>query len=93
MVCSRQCVVSRGFCCAVGTLGRNPCEHSDEFKLVFAICGAGTTGQMEDKVRVAQSFKPFSQDELADVRERAVVGQGVYTGTMMEYWKMQTARG
>jgi hypothetical protein len=48
---------------------------------------------MEDNVRVAQSFKPFSQDELADVRERAVVGQGVYTGTMMEYWKMQTARG
>jgi len=52
-----------------------------------AICGAGTQGQMEDNIRVAQSFKPLSQDALAEVRKRAVVGQGVYTGPTMEYWK------
>jgi uncharacterized protein len=52
-----------------------------------AICGAGTQGQMEDNIRVAQSFKPFSPDELAEVRKRAVAGQGVYTGPTLEYWK------
>ena len=52
-----------------------------------AVCGAGTTGQMEDNVRTVQSFKPLSQAELADVRKRAIVGQGVYTGPTMEYWK------
>jgi|SRR4051794_7691608 len=52
-----------------------------------AVCGAGTLGQMADNLRVARSFKPLSKDELADVRKRAVVGQGVYTGTGMEYWK------
>ncbi|SPE42102.1 Aldo/keto reductase [Candidatus Sulfopaludibacter sp. SbA3] len=52
-----------------------------------AICGAGTQGQMEDNVRTAQSFKPLTKAELAEVRRRAIIGQGVYTGTGMEYWK------
>jgi aryl-alcohol dehydrogenase-like predicted oxidoreductase len=52
-----------------------------------AVCGAGTQGQMEDNIRLAQSFKPWSAAELAAVRQRAIVGQGVYTGTTMEYWK------
>jgi uncharacterized protein len=54
-----------------------------------AVCGAGTQGQMEDNIRVAQKFKPLSADELADVRKRAIVGQGVYTGHTMEYWKKE----
>jgi aryl-alcohol dehydrogenase-like predicted oxidoreductase len=54
-----------------------------------AICGAGTQGQMEDNIRVAQAFKPLSADDLADVRKRAIVGQGVYTGHTMEYWKRE----
>ena len=52
-----------------------------------AICGAGTPGQMEDNIRTAQSFKPLAATDLADVRHRAVIGQGVYTGPGMEYWK------
>jgi len=52
-----------------------------------AICGAGTQGQMEDNIRTAQSFKPLSAEELAALRKRAIVGQGVYTGPTMEYWK------
>ncbi len=56
-----------------------------------AICGAGTQGQMEDNIRTAQSFKPLSAEEIADVRKRAVVGQGVYTGPTMEYWKKKNA--
>ena len=52
-----------------------------------AVCGAGTQGQMEDNIRTVQSFRPLTADEIADVRKRAIVGQGVYTGTTMEYWK------
>ena len=52
-----------------------------------AVCGCGTQGQMEDNIRTAQSFKPLSSEEMADMRRRAVVGQGVYTGPTMEYWK------
>jgi predicted aldo/keto reductase-like oxidoreductase len=52
-----------------------------------AICGAGTQGQMEDNIRAVQNFKKMSAEEIADVRKRAVVGAGVYTGPTMEYWK------
>ena len=52
-----------------------------------AICGAGTQGQMEDNIRTVQNFKPMTSEEIADVRKRAIVGQGVYTGPTMEYWK------
>ncbi len=52
-----------------------------------AVCGAGTQGQMDDNIRVAQSFRPLGPEALADLRKRAVVGQGVYTGPTMEYWK------
>jgi aryl-alcohol dehydrogenase-like predicted oxidoreductase len=52
-----------------------------------AICGAGTQGQMEDNIRTAQSFKKMTPEEVADVRKRAIVGSGVYTGPTLEYWK------
>lgn len=52
-----------------------------------AICGAGTQGQMEDNIRAVANFRKMSPEELADVRKRAVVGAGVYTGSTLEYWK------
>lgn len=52
-----------------------------------AICGAGTQGQMEDNIRTVQNFKKLTVEEIADVRRRAIVGTGVYTGPTMEYWK------
>ena len=52
-----------------------------------AICGAGTQGQMEDNIRTVQNFKKMTPEEIADVRRRAIVGSGVYTGPTMEYWK------
>ncbi len=52
-----------------------------------AVCGAGTQGQMEDNIRTVQSFKKMTDAEIADVRKRAIVGSGVYTGPTMEYWK------
>jgi hypothetical protein len=29
----------------------------------------------------------MTPDEIADVRKRATVGAGVYTGATLEYWK------
>lgn len=52
-----------------------------------AVCGAGTQGQMEDNIRAVRNFKKLSAEEVADVRKRAIVGSGVYTGPTMEYWK------
>jgi aryl-alcohol dehydrogenase-like predicted oxidoreductase len=52
-----------------------------------AICGAGTLGQMEDNIRAVQNLRKMTPDEIEDVRRRAVVGAGVYTGPTMEYWK------
>ena len=57
--------------------------------LFFAICGAGTVGQMEDNIRTVQNFKKISSEEIADIRKRATVGAGVYTGPTLEYWKKQ----
>ena len=80
------------FCKAFLLRALNPQEclrYTLSMGVHVAICGAGTAGQMEDNVRTAQSFKPLSAAELADVRKRAIVGQGVYTGPAMEYWKMK----
>jgi aryl-alcohol dehydrogenase-like predicted oxidoreductase len=52
-----------------------------------AICGCGTVGQMADNIRAVQNFRKMTPEESAEVRKRAIVGAGVYTGTMLEYWK------
>lgn len=78
------------FCKAFLLRALNPAEclrYTLSMPIDVAICGAGTRGQMEDNVRTAQAFKKLTAEELADVRKRAIVGQGVYTGTTMEYWK------
>jgi aryl-alcohol dehydrogenase-like predicted oxidoreductase len=78
------------FCKAFLLRALNPSEclaYTLSMPVHVAVCGAGTQGQMEDNIRAAQSFKPFTEADLAAVRQRAIVGQGVYTGTAMEYWK------
>ncbi len=57
-----------------------------------AVCGAGTQGQMEDNIRTVQNFKPLSKEEMSAMQQRAVVGQGVYTGPTMEYWKRKNVK-
>ena len=52
-----------------------------------AVCGAGTQGQMEDNIRTVQNFKKMETEEIANVRNRAIAGSGVYTGPTLEYWK------
>jgi aryl-alcohol dehydrogenase-like predicted oxidoreductase len=52
-----------------------------------AICGCGTAGQMADNIRAVRNFRKMSPEESAAIRKRAIVGQGVYTGPTLEYWK------
>ena len=52
-----------------------------------AICGCGTVGQMADNIRAVENFRTMTPEENAEVRKRAIVGAGVYTGPMLEYWK------
>lgn len=55
-----------------------------------AICGAGTQGQMADNIRAVRNFKSLTADECADIRKRALVGSGVYSGPTLEYWKKKS---
>lgn len=82
------------FCKAFLLRSLNPAEclrYTLSSAVHVAVCGAGTQGQMEDNIRLAQSFKPYTEAEMAALRKKAVVGQGVYTGTTMEYWKKKNA--
>ena len=54
-----------------------------------AVCGCGTVGQMEDNVRAVTNFRKLTPEQSAGVRKRAIVGQGVYTGPTLEYWKQK----
>jgi predicted aldo/keto reductase-like oxidoreductase len=48
-----------------------------------AAIGCTTIGQLEDDVRIAKSFRPFSETELADLRTRA----DSLKGPALEDWK------
>lgn len=48
--------------------------------------GCTTTGQLEDDVRIAQSFKPISEEQLAALRTRAAR----IKGPLLEDWKKNT---
>lgn len=48
--------------------------------------GCTTTGQLEDDVRIAQSFKPIAEPQLAALRERAAR----IKGPLLEDWKKNT---
>ncbi len=53
-----------------------------------AAVGCSTTGQMDDDLRIAQNFKPYSAEEMADIRSRAITaGPGGLQGPALEYWK------
>jgi aryl-alcohol dehydrogenase-like predicted oxidoreductase len=50
--------------------------------------GFCTIGQLEDDVRVAQAFKPLSQEEMVALRARAASGKfDTIRGPALEYWK------
>jgi hypothetical protein len=52
-----------------------------------SICGCGTVGQTADSFLAVQNFRKMTPEESAEVRNRAIVGAGVCTGSMLEYWE------
>jgi predicted aldo/keto reductase-like oxidoreductase len=54
-----------------------------------ATVGCSTIGQLDDDVRFAQSFKPYTSQEMEALRNRAVTaGPGGLQGPALEYWKI-----
>jgi uncharacterized protein len=54
-----------------------------------ATVGCSTRGQLDDDLRTAQNFKPYSAAEMADLRKRAITaGPGGLHGPALEYWKI-----
>jgi predicted aldo/keto reductase-like oxidoreductase len=54
-----------------------------------ATVGCSTAGQLDDDVRIAQNFKPYTPEEMADLRNRAITaGPGGLHGPALEYWKI-----
>jgi len=50
--------------------------------------GFCTIGQLEDDIRIAQQFKPFSLDQMTALRTRAQSEQqDIPNGPALEYWK------
>ncbi len=50
--------------------------------------GFSTRGQLEDDCRVAQSFRPLTQEEAERIRARAATDRfDVAKGPALEYWK------
>ncbi len=53
--------------------------------------GCSTTGQLDDDVRFAAAFKPYTAAEMDELRTRAVTaGPGGAKGPALEYWKRNT---
>jgi uncharacterized protein len=58
--------------------------------ITAAPLGFCTIGQLEDDVRVAQSFKPFTPEEMAALRARSATGAwDASRGPALEYWKVR----
>jgi uncharacterized protein len=54
-----------------------------------ATVGCSTIGQLDDDVRFAQNFKPYSAEEMEALRKRAITaGPGGLHGPALEYWKI-----
>jgi predicted aldo/keto reductase-like oxidoreductase len=52
--------------------------------------GFNTIGQVEDDVRVAQNFKPLSDEEKTALEKRASSkGWDITNGPALEYWKVR----
>lgn len=56
-----------------------------------AALGCSTSGQLDDDVRFAQRFVPYTAEEMEALRKFVVTaGPGGLTGTALEYWKKNT---
>lgn len=56
--------------------------------ITAAPLGCCTIGQLEDDVRIAQSFKPLTEEQMSQLRARAGSGKiDTIRGAALEYWK------
>jgi predicted aldo/keto reductase-like oxidoreductase len=54
-----------------------------------AAVGCSTRGQLDDDVRIAQNFTPYTPQEMQDLAKLAVTaGPGGLQGPALEYWKI-----
>lgn len=54
-----------------------------------ATVGCSTVGQLDDDVRIVENFKPYTGEEMAQVRNWAATGgPGGLRGAALEYWKI-----
>ena len=54
-----------------------------------AAVGCSTVGQLDDDVRIVENFKPYTSEEMAQVRNWAATGgPGGLRGPALEYWKI-----
>jgi uncharacterized protein len=54
-----------------------------------AAVGCSSVGQLDDDVRIAQNFKPYTPQEMKDLAKLAVTaGPGGLKGPALEYWKI-----
>ncbi len=58
--------------------------------ITAAPLGFCTLGQLEDDVRIAQNFKPFSEEDMKTLRAKAAVDRmDGAKGPALEYWKVR----
>src|ERR1017187_2877962 len=64
-------------------------KYASSLTIHCAAVGCSTIGQLDDDVRFAQNFKPYTADQMEEVRKRAVTaGPGGLHGPELEYWKI-----
>lgn len=59
--------------------------------LPIHVANLGTTsaGQLDDNIRIARNFTPYSKEEMAEVAKIAITaGPGGLKGPALEYWKV-----
>jgi aryl-alcohol dehydrogenase-like predicted oxidoreductase len=64
-------------------------RYSLSLPISCATVGCSTVGQLDDDLRVAQNFKPYTPAEMDELRKRAITaGPGGLHGPELEYWKI-----
>jgi uncharacterized protein len=64
-------------------------RYSLSLPIHVANLGCSSPGQLDDDIRIAQNFKPYSPQEMQEVAKLAVTaGPGGLQGAALEYWKV-----
>jgi hypothetical protein len=64
-------------------------RYSLSLPISCATLGSSSVGQLNDNVRIAQNFKPYTPEEMKEVANLAVTaGPGGLQGAALEYWKV-----